>query len=87
MSHPSPQHGFPAMLFTRLFQTLEHPASPQEVASPQAFRRAKHLIRQELAGPVVVPRGQRGGVIGGGRRLNTPTLWNGIIPTAGVFIP
>jgi len=79
--------GSPAMLLARLFQTLEHPAASQEAASYQAFRRSNHLIRQEVAGPVMAPRSQRGGVVSAGRRLARLASSNGIIPVAGVFVP
>ena len=75
------------MLLARLFQTLDHPVASQEAPPYQAFRRSKHLIRQEVAGPVMAPRSQRGGVVSAGRRLARLAPADGIIPVAGVFVP
>ena len=75
------------MLLARLFQTLDHPVASQEAPSYQAFRRSKHLIRQEDAAPVVAPRSQRGGVLSAGRRLARLAPADGIIPVAEVFVP
>ena len=75
------------MLFARLFQSLEHPEGPQEAATQCAFRRGKSLLLQDLSGHVAAPRSQRGGVLGGGRRIGRLGMLSGIIPVAGGFIP
>jgi hypothetical protein len=75
------------MLFARLFQSLEHPEDPQEAPAPRAFRRGKSLLLQDLPGHVAAPRSQRGGVLGGGRRMGGFASLAGIIPVAGGFIP
>ena len=60
------------MLLARLFQTLDHPAASQEVPSYQAFRRPKHLIRQEVAGPVMAPRSQIDPLLSDGIKVHEP---------------
>lgn len=75
------------MLFARLFQSLEHPEDFHEVPSEQAFRRSKSLLLRDISGHVAAPRSQRGGVLGGGRRLGSLMSGSGIIPVTGGFIP
>ncbi len=75
------------MLFARLFQSLEHPEDSLEVPSERAFRRSKSLLLHDISGHVAAPRSQRGGVLGGGRRLGSLMSGSGIIPVTGGFIP
>jgi hypothetical protein len=75
------------MLFARLFQSLEHPEDSREAPSERAFRRSKSLLLHDISGHVAAPRSQRGGVVGGGRRLGSLMSGSGIIPITGGFIP
>lgn len=75
------------MLLARLFQSLEHPQDSREVPSERSFRRSKRLLLREVSGHVAAPRSQRGGVVGGGRRLGSLMPASGIIPVTGGFIP
>ncbi|NCT69643.1 MAG: hypothetical protein GXC75_01740 [Xanthomonadaceae bacterium] len=75
------------MLLARLFQSLEHPQDSYEVPSERAFRRSKSLLLRDVSGHVAAPRSQRGGVVGGGRRLGSLMSVSGIIPVTGGFIP
>ncbi len=75
------------MLFARLFQSLEHSEDSRETPSERAFRRSKSLLLHDLSGHVAAPRSQRGGVLGGGRRIGQLMSSAGIIPVAGGFIP
>ena len=75
------------MLFARLFQSLEHREDTSESPNPRAFRREKSLLLQDISGHVAAPRSQRGGVMGGGRRIGKLMSTSGIIPTTGGFIP
>lgn len=75
------------MLFARLFQSLEHPEDSREASNERAFRRSKSLLLHDISGHVAAPRSQRGGVVGGGRRLGSLMSGSGIIPVTGGFIP
>lgn len=75
------------MLFARLFQSLEHPEETREAPYEQAFRRSKSLLLHDISGHVAAPRSQRGGVLGGGRRIGKLMSSSGIIPVTGGFIP
>lgn len=75
------------MLFARLFQSLEHPGDTHEAPYERAFRRNKSLLQRDVSGRVAAPRSQRGGVVGGGRRLGSLMSVSGIIPVTGGFIP
>ena len=75
------------MLFARFFQSLEHPEDTAGFPYPRAFSRGKSLMAHDISSHVAAPRSQRGGVVGGGRRLGKPMPAFGIIPTTGGFIP
>lgn len=75
------------MLFARFFQSLEHPEDTAESPYPRAFRRSKSLLLHDVSGHVAAPRSQRGGVLGGGRRIGKLMSASGIIPNTGGFIP
>lgn len=75
------------MLFARLFQSLEHHEDPAESPYPRALRREKSLLLHDISSHVAAPRSQRGGVMGGGRRIGRLLSVNGIIPSMGGFIP
>jgi len=75
------------MLLARLFQSLEHHEDTPESPYPRAFRRSKSLLLQDISGHVAAPRSQRGGVMGGGRRIGKLMPVSGIIPITGGFIP
>ena len=75
------------MLFARLFQSLEHREDASESPYPRAFRRGKSLLLQDISGHVAAPRSQRGGTVGGVRRVGKLMWVSGIIPVTGGFIP